>query len=115
MMPPLADQPATWEVETQASCHLEQGEIEPINRGIEIMVQVPDTGDFERVAVLCFHIVAVEQRAAAENAAGGLFGEGSVEEHGEREHRRQDLRGAGDVGVGLILATKKDVTGQLMA
>src|SRR5262249_40752923 len=102
------------EIETRAASQLQQGEVEMIYRGVEIMVESADRGGVEAVAVLGPEIIAVEHRAGAEQTARCLPGELAAEQHWT--DRREDQRRAGRaLGVGLILAPKKQITGDMMA
>ena len=96
-------------IEPRAGGDLGQREVEPAD--LEIVVEEGGAADLEHVAVLRAQIVAVEQRAGAEQIDVGAFDELVAEQH--IADRRMDQRRAGrDIGVGLILRAKKDIADQ---
>ena len=75
------------------------------------MIEEGGAADLEHVAVLRAQIVAVEQRAGAEQIDVGAFDELVAEQH--IADRRMDQRRAGrDIGVGLILRAEKNIADQ---
>src|SRR4029077_14887518 len=97
----VANQAAIWEVETRSGGNLDQSEVKAVYERIEIMIEIRGTGDIQRIPALRLQIVAVERRAATEDASRGLLAKLVAQQHWP--DRRRDDRRAGNVGVRLIL------------
>src|SRR5215469_6005761 len=74
------------EIEPRAGGHLEETEVEPIER--EVVIDETGAGSLDRIAVLIAEIVGVEQRTAAKDVAVRAFDKLVVEQ--DRPKRRID-------------------------